>query len=119
MYHALIIKQSLKNLNPTKDLEVLTTKKDGDWLIYKVAVSEDKLGELTKKLQEHMDDSQEWYMHIYNQDGSRLIIIFRNKAFDTDNNPQNWSEVIKYGESLGIPSEQLDFVPNNFASEEY
>jgi len=119
MYHALIIKQSLINLNPIEGLKILTTKEDGGWTIYKVAISEEKLDKFIKKIQDNMDNTKEWYMHIFNEDGSRLIVIYRDKIFDTDNNPQNWSEVIKYGESLGIPSEQLDFVPNSFSTEEY
>lgn len=119
MYHALIIKQSLKDMKPIKDFEILSTKKDEDWLIYKIAIPGNKIDKLAEELQKNMDNSQEWYMHFYNQDGSRLVIIFRNKIFKTDNNPQNWSDVIKYGESLDIPTEQLDFVPNSFATEEY
>lgn len=119
MFHALIIKQSLKSLSPLKHFKVLGTKQDEDWNIYKIAIPENWVDDFAKESQKNMDDSQEWYMHIYNEDGSKLIIIFRNKIFKTDNSPQNWNDVIKFGESLGIPTEQLDFFPNSFKVEEF
>ena len=49
-----------------------------------------------------------WYSHFWNQ--SNIKIIFKEKSFKISlNKDASWEEPIKYGISLGIPENQLDF----------
>lgn len=117
-YHAIIVDKSLKNPKIIQGFNVVGQKAAGTWQLYKISVQESDLEKVIKQIQDNMAEGT-WYLHFYNKDGSKLIIVFKDKIFRTDNNSENWSEAIKYGKSLDIPKEQLDFVPNAFADEEY
>ena len=117
-FHAVLVNKSLKDLSILNKFKIIGQKIDGSWTLYKIAVESNNLEKAIKELQINMSEGS-WYFHFYNQDGSKLIIIYRDKVFETDNNPNNWLDAINYGTSLGIPVEQLDFVPNIFKNETY
>lgn len=117
-FHAIIVDKSLIDLNLLNKLNVINQKTDGGWILYKISVASTNIDNTIKEIHGNMVEGN-WYFHFYNKDGSKLIIVFRDKTFETNNNPSNWTPIIEYGESLGIPIEQLDFVPNTFDSERY
>ena len=116
-FHAIIVNKSLINESYINQLNVIGKEED-DWILYKILVEESGLMETVKEIQSNMRDGA-WYFHFYNSDGSRLIVVFKDKYFETDNKAENWSEILEYGKSIGIPAEQLDFVPNTFSGERY
>ena len=117
-YHIIIVDKSLKDVTALKRFEILSQTTDGGWILYKLAVRENNLTGTIKFIQENMYEGN-WYFHAYNEDGSKLAIVFKDKAFRTDNDPKHWNTAINYGVSLGTPREQLDFIPNTFADEKY
>jgi len=117
-FHAIIVDKSLINQEILKDLKVLSKTVDGDWILYKISVNEDDLESSILNIQSQMNEGA-WYFHFYDFEGSRMIVVFKNKIFEVNNDPKTWPEVLKYGTELGIPSEQLDFIPNRFADENY
>lgn len=117
-YHLLIVDQSQKDVTALKRFEILSQSPLNDWIIYKLSVKENNLKDAVKFIQSNMNEGN-WYFHAYNQDGSKLIIAFKNRVFQTDNDPKHWNTVINYGVGQGTPKEQLDFVPNTFADETY
>ena len=116
-YHAILVNKSLKDESFVDTLNVIG-KKEGSWVLYKISVDESELEKTTKEIQSNMADGS-WYFHFYNSDGSRMIVVFKDKSFETDNNPEHWAEILEYGKELNIPSEQLDFVPNAFSDEKF
>lgn len=56
-----------------------------------------------------------WYNHLYNDE--ELIVIFKDKVFHVNPHKSSWGEMLEYGASLSIPTEQLDFWPNRFQDE--
>jgi len=116
-YHAIIVNKSLMDESFIDRLNVIG-KKEGSWVLYKISVGESDLAKTIKEIQAIMRDSS-WYFHFYNADGSKLIVVFKTKQFETDNNPGNWNDIIEYGKELNIPVEQLDFVPNTFSDEKF
>lgn len=117
-FHLIIVDKSQKDVTALKRFDIISQTTDGGWVIHKIAVKENSLTKTIKFIQSNMNEGN-WYFHAYNKDGSRLIIVFKNQVFQTDNNPKNWSTAIKYGVSLGTPQEQLDFFPNTFKNETY
>jgi len=117
-FHAIIVDKSLKDLGILNQLNVIGETKDGGWVLYKISVPEEDIDKTTRLINENLTEGS-WYYHFYNEDGSKLIIVFREKICKTDNNPENWDEAIKYGQSINIPKEQLDFCPKTFAEEKY
>lgn len=117
-FRAIVVDKSQKDVTIFQYLNVIGKKFDGDWILYKISVQEEDLKAIINRIQKNMIGNS-WYFHFYNEDGSRLIIVFKEKIFKTDNNKENWKEAIEYGKSLNIPIEQLDFSPNTFIKETY
>lgn len=117
-FHLVIVDQSQKDVTALKRFEILSQSPLEDWVMYKIAVKANNLNETIKFLQSNMNEGN-WYFHAYNEDGSKLIVVFKNRVFHADNNPKHWKTVINYGVSLGTPREQLDFSPNTFTDETY
>jgi len=86
------------------------------WWLFKVEVPEDKLEELISEGQKLLV-GKAYYFHAYRQ--NELIVVFPEKVFRVTPNKDSWGEMVKYGISLGIPEEQLDFKPCRFEDEEY
>jgi len=118
-YHALIILNSFGEASAIKQFHVLDTIKDGSWSIAKIEIDKDELDETIDLIQSNLVSDKPWYAHIYNELGSKLIVIFKNKVFTTDSNKNNWNHIIEYGLSLDIPEEQLDFKPSTFKNETF
>jgi len=118
IYHLIIVDKSLKDVTALKRFEILSQTTDGGWTIYKLSVTENNLTEAIKFIQANMHKGN-WYFHAYNEDGSKLVIVFKKKTFRTDSDSKHWNTAINYGVSQGTPREQLDFTPNTFAGETY
>jgi len=117
-WHGIIIDKSLKDASLIDGLKILGTKEDGDWKIYKVEVEDDKLQDTIQLIQPVLSASG-WYVHFYNDSGEKLVVVFRNRTFELVNNPSFWKPAIDYGKSLGMPEDQLDFMPNKFDEEDF
>lgn len=77
--HAILVDKSLKDLSMLDTLNVLG-EEEGSWTLYKISILEGDLEETTKKIQENMLEGA-WYFHFYNEDGSRLVIVYKDKVF--------------------------------------
>lgn len=117
MYHSIVIRESLKNKSVLDKYRILRTKISERWHMHIIEVLDPE--EFIATIQSTMTTSQPYYFHIYNNN-NLLIVAFKDKMFKLNSNDKNtWVEAQKYGgEQLGIPGEELDFIPNNFADEE-
>ncbi len=114
-FHGIIVNQSLKNEDKIKEWEVIGKKGEGDgWILYKIRVDENKLQDLMKEVQESMIDGP-WYAHFYNEDGSKVLVVFKSKIVDIT----DLDEIDRIAQELKIPLEQMDFAPRNFQEETY
>lgn len=103
MYKGLIVKNSLNNPEVLNNFRILKTKMDDDWEL--IWVETDKAG--IKVIRDSLN-SQKWYADFAND--NKGVIVFQNKIFEVNvNDKSSWADAIKYGISLGIPKEQLDF----------
>jgi hypothetical protein len=116
-YHGIIVNKSLKDESIVSSWDVIG-QKEGGLILYKVSVQEENLDRFIRDFQTNINKGS-WYAHFYNEDGSKLIVVFKEKLFETDNRKENWKTIVEYGKSLNVPAEQLDFVPNSFSTETY
>ena len=119
MYHGIIVEKSLMGGVSSEDLfKVINfvVDQDSDWVIKLVELDSKNILKKIEELQDVMDDGA-WYNHFYD-DKDNLIVAFKNRVFKVNKNKDSWNEIIEYGLSLDIPSEQLDFRPLNFLDEE-
>ena len=110
-YLGIIVDQSLKNKEFSRQLQVLASRSIGSWRLLLVTVEEGKLAEQIQSLQENMVDIQEkcWYAHFFRH--QELIVVYQDCMFPVSVKPDTWADAIQYGLANGIPEEQLDFQP--------
>lgn len=107
-YTGIIVEESLKDNRIVNNLEVIEVrisdeeKPEERWHLYTVKVSRKEIEKVSKNIK------QGWYMHFWK--GKKVIVIFKDKKFEFDfDDKKSWQPVVKYGLSLGIPKEELDF----------
>ena len=82
------------------------------WTLHTVVIPEVKAKEIADEVSSSLDRNHggSWYADFKND--IHHYIIFRDKIFFIDRkNEEQYTEVKKYGFSLGIPEHQLDFFP--------
>ncbi len=106
MLKGTIIENSLGDKGILERLKIERTYNDEDWILHDVLVAEEQVADLAKSLA-----NGPWYIHLWEPGRDEVRIIFKDKTFLINHSDKaTWSEAIAYGESLGIPKEQLDFV---------
>jgi len=107
-YIGIIVEESLNDnriLNGLniKKIHVTSHNNPKDrWHMYEVNVSKEEIRELSKHV------IGDWYMHFWKD--TNIVAIFKDKIFEFDYEDKNtWDKVLKYGRSLGLPEEELDF----------
>lgn len=118
LYHAILLDLEFKDANFIKRWKELGRKhsRTNPWTLIKAEVPESRLNELIEDGQKALVGPA-YYFHAYRDD--ELVVIFPEKIFKVTTNKDSWAELIKYGLSLGIPEEQLDFKPCKVEDEEY
>ena len=78
-------------------------KPEDRWHLYEVEATPEQIDELATQLK-----PTGWYTHFWQ--GDDVVVVFPSKKFDIRYSDQStWNDAIAYGESIGIPTEQLDF----------
>ncbi len=99
-YLGVIVKESLSDIAVLDRFEVLSTQTIGPendtWNLVKVIGSKKQVTELKDFIKEGP-----WYANFWSEKG--MLVVFKDKVV-TDK-----VEAIKYGLSINIPNEQLDF----------
>ena len=105
-----IVEESLKDNRFINRLSIKSVKvTDADqpedrWHLYKVDITEDQIKELSNQLK-----PEKWYAHFW--DEQNITAIFPGKTFKFSRTDKTtWQPAIEYGQGIGIPPEQLDFV---------
>ena len=119
-YHGNLLSTEFSNQAFLKEFVILEKRKSlkNPWIHYLVSIPEEKLEEAITKIQRNLLP-QKYYAHLYNEDGSDVIIIFPQRIFRLSiDNSAGWEELHKYMLDFGIPEEQSDPNPKSFAEEE-
>lgn len=113
-WKGIIISESLKEpsiINKFHVYKVKVSKNEHDidkygnkgrWHLYWVYATKKQIEDLKRCIK------QKWYVHFWQK--NKIIAVFYGKSFEflTDKK-QTWKSVLKYGISIGIKEEQLDF----------
>jgi hypothetical protein len=109
MYKGTIIENSLADKKILQQVQIIRTYKTNDWILHDVIVAKDKVPLLSKAL-----DEGPWYIHLWLEGSDDIRVIFKNRTFWIKaSDPLTWKDAIKYGKSISIPEEQLDFKIND------
>lgn len=121
-YKGAIIEESLRDISVLKEVKILETKVEPvtaehktpwlkQWTLHTVLIPENGADVFANKISKALEDEHGWYADFKND--KTHYIIFRNKIFRVDRiKKEQYTEVVKYGTSLGIPDYQLDFSPD-------
>jgi hypothetical protein len=105
LYRGTIVENSLEGKSILENLKIIKTSRVEDWVLHGVVIGRDQIDELSKYLKD-----VPWYMHFWQEGRDEIIVVFKNKIFKIKKSDKStWADAIEYGESLGIPNEQLDF----------
>ncbi len=122
-YGGVIIEESLEDKSILSKLKILETEVENvtdrhktpwlmRWTKHTVEVPEEEAQDVAQHLAKAivLTHKGSWYADFKNKQFH--YIIFRDKVFKVDRqNKEQYDEVNKFGEALGIPSYQLDFSP--------
>ncbi len=117
-YVGVLIEQSLSDPAGLRGIEVLRRQRDphGTWVFLLVRVVGEPATEAFAALQAGLRQQERWYAHFFR--GDELVVIFADAIFTMSTSPATWRPAIEHGRRLGIPPEQLDFVPHTVAQVE-
>lgn len=115
-YHGILVEESLKGKSFLDKLKIIGKKKGRTFNLIKISVKENKITQLISDLQKNLKGVN-YYAHFYRD--NELIVVFPKKIFKITPQKSSWRETIFYGKSLGIPEEQLDFIPCRIEDETY
>jgi hypothetical protein len=118
-YHGNLLSTEFKNKEFLKEFIILEKRKSlkNLWIHYLVVIPEEKLEEAIKKIQKNLLP-EKYYAHLYNEDGSDIIMIFPERVFRLSlKDTQKWQELKKYMLKFGIPEDQTDIKPRTFSEE--
>jgi hypothetical protein len=112
-WRGVIISESLEEPSLIDDFEVFKaeiSKKDldlgggkqGRWHLYYVHAIDSQINSLLRQVKPG------WYCHFWRENS--LVVVFSGKRFEMlTNDKSTWRDAVEYGQSIGIPIEELDF----------
>ena len=121
-FNGVIIEESLENKTVLQKVKIIKTKVEEvteehktpwikQWTVHTIEILENQADKIAQDLSNSLDSKHSWYADFKND--KFHYIIFRNKVFKVyRSKPKQYSDVTKYGVSLGIPDYQLDFSPH-------
>ncbi len=111
-YVGVLIEQSLADPAGLHGIEVRRRQRDphGTWVFLLVRVPGGQAHDAFAGLQAALRKDRAWYSHFFR--GDELVVIYRDAIFTMSADPTTWGPAIDHGRRLGIPAEQLDFVPH-------
>jgi len=105
MYKGTIIENCLRDTSILKELRVDRTWQNGDWVLHDVSIDAEKIS----RVGEYLADGP-WYVHFWEPGQDDVIVVFKDNTFRIKfSDKTTWAEAVRYGKSIGIPEEQLDF----------
>ena len=115
-----IIEESLTNKDFLKKVKITSTQVEKvtkahktpwlkQWTLHNVEIPQTDAPVVAGKLS-HALEPNYWYADFKN--AATHYIVFPNKVFTIDcSQPEQYKQVVAYGQELGIPDYQLDFTP--------
>lgn len=110
MLRGTVVEESLQDNRYVNGLEVVSVRisdaeESGNrWHLYRINLPKEQLIELSGQLR-----PEKWYAHFW--DSTTIFVVFPGKVFEMSRwDKSTWQPVIDYGQSIGIPTEQLDFL---------
>lgn len=121
-FTGIIIEESLDDVNILKKVDTIDTKIEEvtenhntpwikKWTLHSIEILPENADEIAREISNSLDKEHPWYADFRND--LFHYIIFPNKVFKIDRSKEEeYSDVTKYGITIGIADYQLDFSPH-------
>ena len=117
-FHANLLSTEFVSTDFLAKYNIIAKRAGGGWTHYIVSIPEGRLEEAVNDIKSNLIPLM-FYAHVYNEDGSRVIVIFPNKVFELPSDDRiGWERVNSYMEECRIPSSQWNPRPKKFGDEE-
>jgi len=118
-YHGIIVQGGLNDPSVLNATTLLGRKKGTAWTLLRVGLKGGLLLPVIEGLQASLkvESGVPFYAHFYRP--GELIVVFPERLFRMTPEKETWTEATAYGQSVGIPEEQLDFAPCRFEDETF
>lgn len=116
-YHGILVDASFLDPEFPLSFRNFAQQVAGSWLLHGIEVPQQDLTAAIEQIQRAMKADRPYYAHLYND--TELIVIFKERVFRVSPDTATWKPIVEYGEAFGIPTEQLDFLPNRFQDERH
>ena len=118
-YHGIIIQESLVDRSVLRNVRILGHEKGGEWTLLRVGVTSRGIATTIHRIQPRLRivDEVPFYAHFYRRD--ELIVVFPRRTFRLTPERATWGPAVRYGRSVGISEDELDFKPCRFEDETY
>lgn len=123
-YRGVIIEESLGDTSVLKKVKIISSQVESvtpkhktpwltKWTLHTVEIPAEDADKIAREISTSFDPRHpHWYADFKNE--SYHYIIYQNKVFKVDfANPVLYKDAKKYGISIGIPSYQVDFAPED------
>ncbi len=117
-YHGNLLDTSFSDPHYLDKFKVFAKRKSetNPWTLHGVIVPEEEIETVIREVQEKLVPNEPYYNHFYRDD--ELIVVFKDKVFRISPDRSTWIDAVAYGQTLGIPDDQLVFDPNRFEGEQ-
>lgn len=116
VWHGILVDAAFVDGNALELFPKFAEKRDDGWTITGVIIAAEEFEAAIHRLQSMMRKREPFYLHFYND--KQLVVVFEDRIFRVTPERSSWSEILVFGHSRSIPSEQLDFNPKTFADEQ-
>jgi hypothetical protein len=120
IYHGNLLSTEFKSLDFLNNYKILKKRESlkDPWTHYLVEINEEELENNILEIQQNLLPLK-YYVHLYNEDGSEIIVILPQKIFRLSiGDKESWEKVKQSMLSIDIPERQTDPNPKRFSDEE-
>lgn len=104
-FRGVIIENGLEDAKILKKVKVEETLLAGNQTIHHALVGKKLVSEFSQHLA-----SGPWYAYFWKPGNTETNVVFKQQSFTVDSRDiSTWVDAVKYGKSIGIPEEQLNF----------
>jgi len=118
-FHGIVVEESLRDPSILKEVEILGRKKGTAWTLLRIGIEGVDSCRVFERIRQNLkiEDGVPFYAHFYRR--GELIVVFPERTFRLTPEKGTWAPAVTYGRSVGIPADQLDFLPCRFEDETY
>jgi uncharacterized protein YciI len=108
-YHCTVVREGLRRAELLNRFPCLGEKRIDRWTVVKIGVPEADLNRAIDLIQGVLISEPTYFASFTGM--GRMIVVYPDRVFHATMEPESWDEAFRYGQSKGIPEDELLFTP--------